>query len=116
MSKLFKKQINNIPLTDAHGGNGKRQLILSKDDPISANLQGMTKGFLPKGAIFDWHKHEGLDEFFIVLMGNGIIQFEDGTKMEYNENDLIYIPSNKSHRIENTGSEENVFFFVRITP
>ncbi|MBU4300639.1 MAG: hypothetical protein ABIF85_00380 [Nanoarchaeota archaeon] len=59
MSKLFKKRISDIQLTDSHGGIGKRQLLLSKDDPISANLQGMTKIFLPKGAIFDWHKHEG---------------------------------------------------------
>lgn len=116
MSRIFKKQISDIPLTDAHGGSGKRQLILSKDDHISANLQGMTKGFLPKSAIFDWHKHEGLDEFFIVLAGSGIILFENDAKIEYRENDLIYISSGKSHKIENTGSEENVFFFIRVKP
>jgi len=33
--------------------------------------------------------------------------------MEHKPDDLIYIPSNTRHRIENTGSVENEFYFVR---
>ncbi len=114
MSKVFKRYINDIPLTDSHGGVGKRRLLLSSADPISDNIGGMTKVYLPAGAIFDWHKHDGLDEFFIVLAGNGVIRFEDGTNMDYKEDDLVYIPSGMSHRIECGHDEESVFYFIRV--
>lgn len=88
MGKLFKRHINDIPLTDAHGGAGKRRVLLSSADTISGKIRGVSKGYLPAGAVFDWHKHDGLDEFFIVLVGRGVIRFEDGTDMDYKEDDL----------------------------
>lgn len=114
MSEVFKKQISDIPLTDSHGGVGKRRVVLSSEDTISDNIGGMTKVYLPAGAIFDWHKHDGLDEFFIVLSGSGVIRFEGGTNMDYIEDDMIYIPSGMSHRIECGSDEESVFYFVRV--
>lgn len=114
MRKPFKKHLNTIDVESAHGGSGRRQLILSKDDPISSQLHAMTKGFLTPKGVFDWHIHEDIDEFFFVIKGTGVIQFEDGTKFEYVKDDLIYIPSNVKHRIENTGEIENEFFFIRL--
>lgn len=114
MRKPFKKHINSIDIEGAHGGNGRRQLMLSKDDSISSQMEAMTKGFLAPKGVFDWHNHQDIDEFFIVTQGTGIIEFEDGTKIEYSKDDLIYIPSNIKHRIENTGDVENEFFFIRL--
>ncbi|HUB92525.1 MAG TPA: cupin domain-containing protein [Candidatus Saccharimonadales bacterium] len=114
MRKPFKKSLKDIPVEEAHGGSGSRQLLLSKKDPVSSQMEAMTKGFLPVGKVFDWHRHENIDELFLVIRGTGIIQFEDGTEMQYRPDDLIYIPSNTKHRIENNGKEENQFYFVRL--
>lgn len=114
MRKPFVKHLNAINIESAHGGSGRRQLMLSKDDSISSQMEAMTKGFLASKGVFDWHNHKDIDEFFLVTKGTGLIQFEDGTKMEYIKDDLIYIPSNVKHRIENTGEIENEFFFIRL--
>lgn len=114
MRKPFKKTLNSIELESAHDGSGSRQLIYSEKDPISTQLKAMTKGFLSPGKMFDWHNHEGIDEFFLVTKGIGTITFEDGTEYSYKKDDLIYIPANIKHKIENTGEVENEFFFIRL--
>ena len=103
-----------MPLKALMGGSGKRQVILSKEDPVSKQLHTMTRGVLPPGAVFDWHIHENIDEFFYVLNGMGKISYEDKTEFGFKKGDLIYSPSNLSHRIENTGTEDNEFFFIRL--
>jgi mannose-6-phosphate isomerase-like protein (cupin superfamily) len=115
MRKPFKKHLTDINIEEAHGGNGKRQLILSPSDPVSTHLEAMTKGFLEANRTFDWHCHENIDEFFLVLKGVGKIEFENGTSVEYQPDDLVYIPSNTRHRIKNTGSDTNEFFFIRLS-
>ncbi len=114
MRTPFKKHLNDIPIEEAHGGSGKRQMILSNEDPVSTQLQAMTKGFLPAEGVFEWHGHEGVDEFFLVLAGEGVIEFEDGKKITYKQDDLIYIPSGSTHKITNTGRETGEFFFIRL--
>ncbi len=112
--KPFKKVLSEIPIEHAHGGSGSRQLILSPQDMISKNIEAMTKGYLKPGSFFDWHQHEGIDEFFIVLNGTGVIKYTDGTEFTYAPGEIIYNPANISHKIENTGSSDNEFFFIRV--
>ncbi len=114
MRKQFKKSLNSIAIESAHGGSGRRQLILSKADFISSQMEAMTKGFLSPKGVFDWHSHKDIDEFFLVTKGSGVIEFDDGAKINYSKDDLIYIPANIKHRIENTGKLENEFFFIRL--
>ena len=114
MNKPFKKEIGKIEIEGAHGGAGRRQLLLSNADMISKNIEAATKGFLAPGGIFDWHDHAGNDEFFIVLAGNGIVEFEDGTTIEYAADDIVYMPAPQKHKITNTGDIENIFYFVRV--
>ena len=110
----FKKVLSKIEREEAHGGSGSRQVILSRDDAVSSQLQSMTKGFLTPGAIFDWHEHEGVDELFLVTQGTGVIRFRTGTEITYQPEQIVYIPANQEHQIENTGSKENQFFFIRL--
>ncbi len=114
MRKPFKRNLNEIKIEDAHGGSGRRQVLLSKKDPIASQMDAMTKGFLPPYGVFDWHKHENVDEFFLVLQGNGIIEFENNSTIKYRIDDIIYIPANTNHRIENLSDTESVFYFVRV--
>ncbi|RIL09795.1 MAG: hypothetical protein DCC75_05755 [Proteobacteria bacterium] len=74
----------------------------------------MTKGYLPPKGVWDWHQHEEVDEYFIVLEGSGTIEFRDGSNITYSKDDLIYVPANTEHRIENTGNEVGQFYFVRL--
>jgi quercetin dioxygenase-like cupin family protein len=112
--KPFRKCLSEIPVEHAHGGSGSRQLILSAQDAVSRQLEAVTKGFLQAGGVFDWHRHDGVDEFFIVIAGTGTIEYADGTVFQYSSGDVIYNPSGLGHRIVNTGSEENQFYFVRL--
>ncbi|MFA6353557.1 MAG: cupin domain-containing protein [Candidatus Paceibacterota bacterium] len=112
LRKPFKKKLTEIPTEEAHGGSGKRQLILSKEDAISRELQALTKGFLEIGECFDWHNHKNIDEFFLVIKGSGIVEFEDDLKIEYKNEDLIYTPANIKHKI--TAKEDSEFFFIRL--
>jgi mannose-6-phosphate isomerase-like protein (cupin superfamily) len=114
MREPFKKILSEIPREEAHGGSGSRQLIFSDKDPVSSQFQAMTKGFLSPKGIFDWHSHEGIDELFLVTQGTGVIRFQNGIEMTYQPNELIYIPANQVHQIENTGNDENQFYFVRL--
>lgn len=114
MKKPFKKNIPDIEIEVAHGGSGKRQLLLSPADMISTNIDGATKGYLAGGGMFDWHNHDGTDEFFIVLQGTGQVEFEDGTLIIYGPGDLVYMPAPMKHKIINTGTDENQFYFFRI--
>ncbi len=112
LRKPFKKNLAEISIEEAHGGSGKRQLILSEKDSISSQLSAMTKGFLKAGDCFDWHSHENIDEFFFVIKGAGMIEFKDSDIMKYNIEDLIYTPANTEHKI--TAQEDSEFFFIRL--
>lgn len=114
MRKPFKKNLKTILIEEAHGGSGKRQLILSKADSVSKYFEAMTKGYLKSGGKFDWHFHENIDEFFLVTKGKGFIEFKSWEKFEYSPDDLIYIPDGIEHKIEATGKEESEFFFIRV--
>ena len=114
MKQPFRKDINKIEIEGAHDGSGKRQLLLSSADNISQNIEAVTKGFLPPQGVFDWHNHANIDEFFIVLQGTGIVEFEDGQRIEYKEDDMVYMPSPMKHKITNTGTVDNIFYFVRV--
>ena len=114
MRKPFSKNINDIPLEQAHGGSGSRQMLLSKEDAVSRHFQAMTKGFLAPKGVFDWHDHAGVDEYFIVLDGLGTIEFREGAIWDLKKDELIYIPADTEHRIENIGDGMLSFYFVRL--
>ncbi|MEI7621051.1 MAG: cupin domain-containing protein [Candidatus Moraniibacteriota bacterium] len=114
MRKPFKKSLNEIPIEEAHGGTGSRQLLLSKIDPISKYLEAMTKGYLKAGRKFDWHLHDEIDEFFLVIKGHGLVEFKNENSLEYSEGDLIYIPANIEHQIIASKDGDNEFFFIRL--
>ncbi len=111
----IKKTLSQIPVEQAHGGSGSRQLILSNADKfLSKHFDAMTKGYLSKDGIFDWHSHQNIDEFFIVISGVGVIEYETGEKILYQAGDVIYSPANIKHKLTNTGEDDNIFFFIRI--
>jgi mannose-6-phosphate isomerase-like protein (cupin superfamily) len=113
MRKPFKKSLSEIPIEWAHGWSGSRKLLLSSLDDISWNLEAMTQGFLPVWGIFDWHFHDKIDEFFLVIQGAWTIEFRDQL-FQYVPGDFIYIPANIEHRIIAEWDLGNQFYFIRV--
>jgi mannose-6-phosphate isomerase-like protein (cupin superfamily) len=113
MRKPIQKSISEIEKEPAHDGSGARQLLLSKEDAVSSQFEAATKGFLNPGNEFDWHGHEGVDELWIVLQGEGFIEYRDGTKFNYKTDDVIYNPSGLEHRIVAEGEEQSIYYFFR---
>ena len=109
--KIVKKASESFVREDAHGGSGGRKLYF--DDGEIANVQGMTYGFLPAGAKFELHSHEGLNEIMLVLKGQGLVRDSDG-EYTYKEGDIFMFPDGVMHEIENTDSFEHEYVFIRI--
>jgi mannose-6-phosphate isomerase-like protein (cupin superfamily) len=110
-----KRSLSEIPIEEAHGGSGQRQVVFAKSDAfVSTQFEAMTKGFLPPGAAYDWHQHDGVDEFFLVVDGTGRIEYADGSIFDYKAGDVFYSPADLPHKIENTGNIDDVFFFIRL--
>lgn len=109
--KIIKKSHTTFVREDAHGGSGGRKLLLADNE--MKNVQGMTYGYLPAGAIFAWHMHEKMNEVMLVLKGEGTVRDEDGT-YPYSSGDVFIFPEGIFHEIENTSNEEHEYIFVRI--
>ena len=109
--KIIKRSASDIALEAAHGGPGSRKLLLSD---VSANkIEAMTDGFLPVGAVFDWHEHVGITEIMYVLAGSGKICDRDG-EYDYVVGDIYTFPMGVQHKIVNTGEVESRMIFVRM--
>ena len=109
--KITKKSNESFVREDAHGGSGGRKLLLADNE--LKNLQAMTYGFLPAGAMFAWHMHEDLNEAMLVLKGEGSVRDEDGT-YPYAAGDVFVFPKGAFHEIANPSEEEHEYVFVRI--
>lgn len=111
MKSFSKINLREIPLEEAHGGSGKRQMLISNDHLESKNWDGFTKGYLNTGGVFDWHSHENIDEVFIVIKGEGIFWNGDEST-SYEVDDVIRIPANLNHKLE--AKTDSEFFFIRV--
>ena len=113
MSKFTKINLSEIPVEEAHGGSGARQVLVKPEHVTSKFFEAITKGFLKQGGVFDWHSHSDTDETFIVLKGEGKFYCEDEVT-DYKEGDVIIIQGNTKHKIEAKGTETNEYYFVRV--
>ncbi|MCL4338455.1 cupin domain-containing protein [Patescibacteria group bacterium] len=113
MDKFRKNNLSDIPIEEAHGGSGSRQVLVKPEQVTSKYFEAMTKGFLKSGGVFDWHTHNDTDEVFIVLKGHGKFYCEEKIT-EYDEGDIVIIPANLKHKIEASGDITNEYYFVRV--
>lgn len=52
----------------------------------------------------EWYDQER-DEWVILLQGEAIISYSDGSNISLKSGDYIFIPAHKKHRVEYTSSE-----------
>jgi len=99
-TNLFQNIPNNLPEeffeTIAQSDNIKIEKIIS---------DGHTS---PPGFWYD----QDLNEFVIVLKGNAILEFEDGTTHKMNEGDYQIIPAHKKHRVSYTDNSTKTIWLA----
>lgn len=108
--KFSKRNLSEILIEDAHGGAGKRQMLLDSKLVASKNWEAVTKGFLSAGQTFENHSHES-DELFIVISGEGFYVC-DGEETDYKTNDIFTTPAGAEHSI--SAKTDSEFYFVRV--
>lgn len=109
--KYTKVKLKELPIEEAHGGSGARQVLVKPEHVTSPFFEAVTKGFLKEGSKFDWHNHPDTDEIFIVLKGSGKF-FCENDVTDYKEDDVVITPANLNHKIE--AEENSEYYFIRI--
>lgn len=107
----LKLSLKDVPIEGAHGGSGKRQMLLRNEHVASPHWEAVTKGFLEAGGVFDWHNHEYADEVFIVLKGNGKY-YCGNDETDYTIDDVFITPAPLKHKIE--AQSESEYYFIRV--
>lgn len=109
--------LSEIPLEEAHGGTGARQMLIKPEYLTTPYLEAVTKGFLNVGKMFDWHNHLDTDEIFIVTQGEGEYHYKlngEEKLFTYKPDDIVIAPANLFHKIVASGDEQTQGFFFRI--
>ena len=77
------------------------------NEKVGAENFAMRRFVMQSQGIIPLHEHDWEHELY-VLKGNGTVLYED-QEHAVSENDIIYIPQNKSHGFRNDTGEDFVF-------
>jgi len=103
MSKMAPTTTNN---------GGEVRIVDTSNFPISANITAAQVTLKP-GAIRELHWHPNVSEWQYWIKGKGrmtIVNAEGHARtMDFNANDVGFVPQMAGHYIENTGTEDLVF-------
>jgi len=98
---------------------GETRVVDSTNFPIAANIAAAMVTIKP-GGLREMHWHPNVSEWQYWIRGKGrMTVVTTGAKartMDFNPNDVGYVPSMAGHSIENTGTEELVFLEMFKTP
>ncbi len=84
---------------NAHGGKGKIAMKFTFEDLKGVGMWSFfAYAELPKGATGGYHKHEGNDEWFMVLDGSAKIEV-DGEVRKIGKGDCVLTRDGSSHAI-----------------
>lgn len=65
----------------------------------------MSKWSLKKGLKSPVDVHN-VKEYWLIVQGKGVLNYNDESMIEVEKGDFIFMESNKSHQVENTGEED----------
>ena len=101
----------SMPPTQSNAG-GEVRIVDSTNFPVSLNIAAAMVTLKP-GAIRELHWHPNVSEWQYWIKGSGrMTVVTTGAKartMDFNANDVGFVPTMAGHSIENTGSEDVVF-------
>jgi oxalate decarboxylase len=91
---------------------GEVRIVDSKNFPVSKNIAAALVTVKPGGLReLHWHPNASEWQFYIAGKGRMTVFFpvDNARTMDFNANDVGYVPSNAPHYIENTGDSDLVF-------
>lgn len=110
-SKRYTFRMGAMPATKATPG-GEVRIVDSKNFPVALNIASAMVTLKP-GAIREMHWHPNVSEWQYWIKGSGrMTVVTTGAKartMDFNANDVGFVPAMAGHLIENTGTEDVVF-------
>ena len=110
---MFNFKLAKVHKRDAHFpgqgalnvGRSHQFLIDEKTANSGRTLVGWT--VLPPGAAHERHRHPNVDEFWIVIKGEGVMYSDDGEDPS-GEGDVVFTPAGYWHGFRNTSDEDVV--------
>ncbi len=104
-------RMGSMPATTSTPG-GEVRIVDSSNFPVSLNIAAAMVTLKP-GAIREMHWHPNVSEWQYWIKGTGrMTVVTTGAKartMDFNANDVGFVPTMAGHSIENTGTEDVVF-------
>jgi oxalate decarboxylase len=91
---------------------GEVRIVDSKNFPVSKNIAAALVTVKPGGLReLHWHPHASEWQFYIAGKGRMTVFFpvDNARTMDFNANDVGYVPNNAPHYIENTSDTDLVF-------
>ena len=64
------------------------------------------------GVTTAWHRLSGIQEFYYILEGIGLMEIGEDESFEVKVNDIVKIPSDVAQRIQNIGEEDLIFLAI----
>ncbi len=98
------------PTKETKGGSAR--IVDSRNFPVSKNIAAALVTVKPGGMReLHWHPKNSEWQYYIAGKGRMTVYFpvSNARTMDYNANDVGYVPSNAPHYIENTGDTDLVF-------
>ncbi|MBM3775201.1 MAG: cupin domain-containing protein [Acidobacteria bacterium] len=102
------------PVAGLHGGRGTAQYRRAlAPEVFFTNWAYVDHLLLPPGASVGRHLHEGVEEFFYVMAGEGSAKIDDETAA-IRKGDAVPVLLRNQHSFENTGTSELEFLVVGV--
>jgi len=95
-------KVKPYPLTDFYISR-----MLLDDKNSEAKSTHINHGILKKGGKLDYGSHPGYDETYVILKGKCSLKI-DGEYMDIQEGDIIFIPADVNHSLDNTQGDEDL--------
>ena len=94
-SRLIRKLLAEIPSVPTAHQMGQKTVLLNNQETFS-NITQIAVTELQKGESVEQHMHPTMDEHYLFLSGEGVMQV-DGEKMECKEGVFLLIPATCKH-------------------
>jgi oxalate decarboxylase len=109
--KVYTFKMSSMPAT-VHTGGGEVRIVDSRNFPVSEHIASAMVTLKP-GAIREMHWHPNVSEWQYWIKGKGrmtvVLTGGKARTMDFNANDVGFVPAMAGHYIENTGTEDVVF-------
>jgi len=97
----------------------ERCAILELSNDADDSALSIARARVAVGETTAWHHLRGVDERYVILAGEGLVELGDLPAHTVRVGDVVRIPAEVRQRIRNTGNDELVFYALctpRFTP